>query len=118
MPLVRRSTVVHSATAPGGVCAWIAAHPGALLLDVRTAAEFAAKDGAPPTFRGAINIPVQELPARMSELDRYKDRTVLVFCSHSHRSPQASYMLTQAGFKKVVNMSGGLSILTDHSCAQ
>ena len=82
-----------------------------VFLDVRTMAEF--NGTAPDKFgaiKNAINIPVQELESRMSELEKYKDKEIIVYCSHSHRSPRASYMLTQNGFKKVTNMLGGMSV--------
>jgi rhodanese-related sulfurtransferase len=82
-----------------------------VFLDVRTPAEFngTAEDkfGA---IKNAINIPVQELESRINELEKYKDKEIIVYCSHSHRSPRASYMLTQRGFKKVTNMLGGMSV--------
>ena len=71
--------------------------------------EFTVKWGT----KNAINIPVQELEKRMNELEKYKDKEIIVYCSHSHRSPRASYMLTQNGFKKVTNMLGGMSVWKD-----
>jgi rhodanese-related sulfurtransferase len=68
------------------------------------------------TLKDAINIPIQELPQRLAELEKYKGKEILVFCSHSHRSPQAAYLLRQQGFDKVVNMAGGMSVLQDGSC--
>jgi rhodanese-related sulfurtransferase len=56
---------------------------------------------------------VQELESRISELKKYKDKEIIVYCSHSHRSPRASYMLTQNGFNKVTNMLGGMSVWKD-----
>jgi rhodanese-related sulfurtransferase len=67
-------------------------------------------------LKNAINIPIQELENRISEISRYKNQEIIVFCSHSHRSPQASYILTQNGFKDIINMTGGMSTLTDKSC--
>ena len=117
MPLVRRSTIRHTSIAPENVCEFIDDNPGLLLLDVRTMEEF---DGSAErnfgTLRNAINIPVQELENRLSELKGYKGKTILVFCSHSHRSPRASYLLTQNGFAKVVNMDGGMSVFADDRC--
>jgi rhodanese-related sulfurtransferase len=81
-----------------------------LLLDVRTPEEF--NGTAPDKFgklSGAINIPVQELEKRTVELSKYKNKEILVYCSHSHRSPQASYILMQNGFTKVTNMQLGMS---------
>lgn len=67
-------------------------------------------------LKGAFNIPIQELSGRLSELKKYKDEEILVFCSHSHRSPQAVYLLGQNGFAKMANMSGGMSVVKDVNC--
>jgi rhodanese-related sulfurtransferase len=68
---------------------------GARLVDVRTPGEFAA--GHIP---GAINIPVQQLDARMNELQP-KDAAVVVYCRSGHRSGNAARMLKSAGFVAV-----------------
>jgi len=92
-------------------------HPQTILLDVRTKAEYEGTVSENfGTLRGSINIPIQELTQRFSELEKYKGKEILVYCSHSHRSPQAAYFLTQHGFDKVLNMSGGMSVLQDSSC--
>jgi len=109
MKLVDRSTIVHKNIQPGKMCSLD--EKNVVFLDVRTPAEFNGtaenKFGA---IKNAINIPVQELESRMSELEKYKDKEIIVYCSHSRRSPGASYMLTQNGFKKVTNMLGGMSV--------
>lgn len=119
MPLVKKSTIRHTSVEAENVCEFINDNPGLVLLDVRTKEEF--EGSAEPNFgtlKNAFNIPVQELESRLSELNRYKEKTILVFCSHSHRSPRASYLLTQNGFKKVVNMEGGMSVFADDRCRQ
>lgn len=68
---------------------------GARLIDVRSSAEFAA--GHIP---GALNIPVQELGARLNEL-RPKDAPVVVYCRSGHRSGTAARLLKNAGFAAV-----------------
>jgi rhodanese-related sulfurtransferase len=119
MPLVPASTVKFTEVIPSVICDYISSHPGIILLDVRTKAEYENKDRTHfGTLKTAINIPVQELEARLSELDQYKDKEILVFCSHSHRSPQAAYLLSQRGFNKVVNLSGGMSALVDKTCVK
>jgi rhodanese-related sulfurtransferase len=117
MPLVLASTVRFTEVSPATICDYIKHHPGAVLLDVRTKAEY--EGTANPNFgtlKGAINIPIQELPQRLSQLEPYKDKEILVFCSHSHRSPQAAYLLNQNGYAKVVNMLGGMSVVKDSAC--
>ena len=71
------------------------------LLDVRTQDEFAL--GSLP---GAVNIPLDELRDRMSELP--KDRMIYTFCAVGLRGSLAYRILTQHGFDKVRNLSGGL----------
>ena len=93
-------------------CKRIAANPNALILDVRSPEEFAGKSTEMPSFghfKNAVNVNVVELEQRLDELAKYKDKEILVYCSHNHRSPRASYILTTNGFKTVKNMTGGVS---------
>ena len=112
MDLVEKATVNIKNIKPGAICDFVTANgkQNVILLDVRTPAEF--NGTAPDKFgrlAGAINIPVQELEKRITELKDYKDKEIVVYCSHSHRSPMASYMLMQNGFTKVTNMEYGMS---------
>jgi rhodanese-related sulfurtransferase/DNA-directed RNA polymerase subunit RPC12/RpoP len=119
MQLVKSVSVSFGTIAPDSICGYIASHPNTILLDVRTKNEFEGK--ADPDFgalTNAINIPIQELERRLPELDQYKTKEIIVYCSHSHRSPQASYLLTQNGFTKVVNMAGGMSELKNRECVR
>jgi rhodanese-related sulfurtransferase/DNA-directed RNA polymerase subunit RPC12/RpoP len=117
MVLVKKSTVTFTEIKPSDICAYIKEHPGVVLLDVRTKAEFEGQ--ANPNFgslKNAINIPIQELEARLTEIDSLKNKEIIVYCSHSHRSPRATYILSQHGFTKVKNMSGGMSTMNDVAC--
>ena len=117
MPLVLASTIKFRQVSPTDICTYIAKNPRTILLDVRSKEEF--EGTVNPNFgtlKGAINIPIQELSRRLAELEIYRSKEILVFCSHSHRSPQAAYLLNQEGFHKVVNMSGGMSVLQDPAC--
>jgi rhodanese-related sulfurtransferase len=117
MPLVEKSSIKHKSVQPDAVCKFIASNPNLILLDVRTKAEYeGTSDPNFGTLKNAINIPVQELESRLAELSSHKNKTILVFCSHSHRSPRASYLLTQNGFKTVFNMEGGMSVMEDGAC--
>lgn len=101
------------------LCQYMAAHPNVVLLDVRTKEEFEGKaDPNYGTLKNAINVPVQELEKNISKLVSYKEREIIVYCSHSHRSPRACYILTQNGFSNVTNMAGGMSVMKDKSCMQ
>lgn len=69
------------------------------LLDVRTPQEFAS--GYIP---GAVNIPVDDLRSRLSELPR--DRKIAAYCQVGQRGYLASRILLQAGFS-AANVGGG-----------
>ena len=65
---------------------------GALLLDVRSPEEFQAGH-----IEGAVNIPVQEMEARMGEVGS-KERPVVVYCHSGMRSGRAAQVLERAGY--------------------
>lgn len=71
-----------------------------ILVDVRTADEYSL--GSIP---GAINIPVDELRNRLSELP--KDKPIVVTCAVGLRGYLAYRILVQHGYKDVKNLSGG-----------
>lgn len=73
---------------------------GALLVDVRSAGEYAG--GA---IEGSINIPIQELAGRMNELGA-KDGEIVVYCQSGSRSAMAKRLLEKNGFTKVHDMGG------------
>ncbi|MFT3845198.1 MAG: rhodanese-like domain-containing protein [Lacibacter sp.] len=117
MELVKSTTINFKTMQPDEICGYIKAHPKTILLDVRTKEEFEGK--ANPDFgslKNAINLPIQEFNTKLSGLDSLKNREIIVYCSHSHRSPRAAYILTQKGFKNIINMAGGMSALKDNSC--
>jgi rhodanese-related sulfurtransferase/DNA-directed RNA polymerase subunit RPC12/RpoP len=116
MQLVKKSSFNFKSISPEAVCEYIAKHPDVVLLDVRTKDEYEGKTDEYGTIKNAINIPIQELEGRARELKKYKNKEVIVYCSHSKRSPRASYFLTQHGFKHVMNMEGGMSTMTDKRC--
>ena len=119
MPLVKKSTIHFKTIQPAAICNYIKNNSGVILLDVRTKEEFEGE--AEPNFgtlKNAINIPIQELAQRLSSISTLKNKEIIVYCSHSHRSPQASYLLMQNGFTNVTNMAGGMSVMKDNSCVK
>ena len=70
------------------------------ILDVRTQEEY--RRG---TLKGAVNIPLDDLRNRLSELD--KSKPVYVFCQVGFRGYVAARILSQNGFRDVYNLSGG-----------
>ncbi len=77
-----------------------------LLLDVRTADEFAA--GHVP---GAVNIPVDELRGRRGELPR--GGRILAYCQVGQRGYVATRILLQSGFD-AANLGGGFTTYRLH----
>ncbi len=55
----------------------------------------------------AVNIPLGQLAARLSELDSAED--MVLFCKSGSRSARALELLVSAGFKKVKNLKGGIN---------
>jgi rhodanese-related sulfurtransferase/DNA-directed RNA polymerase subunit RPC12/RpoP len=117
MDLVKASTIVFKTIQPSAICNYIQKHPGVVLLDVRTKEEFEGR--ADPNFgslKNAINISIQDLEQKLPSIANLKNKEIIVYCSHSHRSPRASYLLTQNGFTNVTNMAGGMSVMKDNAC--
>ncbi len=74
-----------------------------LILDVRDAAEFAAGH-----IQGAKNIPVAELAGRLKEIEKFKDKPVLVHCQKGLRAKTACGILKAQQFTQLNNLQGGL----------
>ena len=71
------------------------------LLDVRQAEEL---DIA--RIEGAVHIPLNELPARLGELD--PAQPVVAMCHNGVRSEMAGRVLERNGFAQVAHLSGGI----------
>ena len=72
-----------------------------VIVDVRTREEFQA--GHVP---GAVNVPVQELQGRLSELRPYRNTELVVYCEAGPRAVYAGHMLAQQGFTEVRILDG------------
>lgn len=73
-----------------------------IIVDVREPDEF--KGGHIPR---AINVPLSALKSRINELEKYKNKPVIVCCRSGQRSAQAAVSLRKQGFNTVHNLSGG-----------
>jgi rhodanese-related sulfurtransferase len=81
------------------------------VLDVRESGEIAY---AP--FPGALHVPMDDVPSRVSELDPGAEWVIV--CHHGIRSAQVAIYLQRLGFEKVTNLSGGIdqwSLTVDQS---
>lgn len=74
-----------------------------LLLDVRTQQEFDMLGHIPE----AVLLPIQELEARLSELD--PERETVVICEHGVRSAHAASFLLYKGFRNISHLSTGMA---------
>ena len=74
-----------------------------LILDVRDATEFAAGH-----IQGAKNIPLAELASRVKEIEKFKDKPVLVHCQRGMRAKSACSILRAQQFSQLNNLQGGL----------
>ena len=92
------STGQHKIEAPAFFEKW--AKGEAVLLDVRTSEERGFT-----SFPFSLEIPVNELPARLNEIPR--DKLVATFCTAGDRSNVAFAYLHTQGFDNVRIISGG-----------
>lgn len=89
-----------------------------LILDVRTPEEFAAGH-----VEGAVNIPHDQIAARLPEIERYAQAPVVVYCRSGRRAGLAAEVLGEAGFTNLHHLTGdmegwiaaGLPVETDGS---
>ena len=73
---------------------------GARLIDVRTVGEFSRGH-----IDGAVNIPVNEVGSRLSEIDP-QGGPVIVYCQSGGRSAKAAQILRGAGYSEVYDLGG------------
>ena len=75
----------------------------ALVLDVREESEYDA--GHIPN---SIHIPADKIKDRMEELEKYKDKPIVVIYRSGVRSGSASAALHANGFSLIHNLTGGI----------
>lgn len=75
-----------------------------LILDIRPAAQFAEGH-----LRDARNIPFEELEKRLGELNKAKNKTIIVVCQTGAQSSKAVPKLLAAGFAQTYRLEGGLA---------
>ncbi len=74
-----------------------------LFLDLRDGADF--KQGH---IADAVHIPAAKLADRMGELDKHRERPIVLVCKMGQQSGVAGKQLRGAGFSKVYKMAGGM----------
>ncbi len=75
----------------------------AVVVDVCEPKEFSA--GHVPN---AINLPLGSLKDRLREIEKHKNRPIVVSCRSGNRSLKGAVLLRKHGFPTVYNLAGGL----------
>lgn len=78
-------------------------HDDALLLDVREANEYSEGH-----ILDSVHVPLSAFDKRVGELEKYKDRPIVVACRSGHRSARAAGILRKNAFEQVYNLRGGV----------
>ncbi len=73
-----------------------------LVLDIRAKKDFDAGH-----IVGAVHIPYEKLSTRMVELEKHKDKTLIVVCAMGQTAGPACAQLKKAGFT-VAKLAGGM----------
>lgn len=74
-----------------------------LVLDVREPDEF--KQGH---LQGARNVPLSQLATRLAELEKFKDKPVLLVCQGGNRTRSAAKILKAQNFTGLHQLKGGM----------
>ena len=82
------------------------ARHGAVLVDVRTRAEFSQNH-----IQGSINIPHDQIGARIQEIVRDSNQPIVLYCLSGARSHIATQVLREMGYPAVVD-GGGIKELS------
>ena len=77
---------------------------GAAVLDLRSPAEFSAGH-----VIGARNIPLDELNARVGEIEKHKAGPLLLVCKSGETAAGAAARLAKQGFQQLAVLKGGIA---------
>ena len=76
----------------------------AIVIDVREANEYSEGH-----IVDAINIPFASFESRSDELNKYKDKPLIVACKMGQHSGSAGTILRKKGFTNVLRLTGGMA---------
>lgn len=76
----------------------------ALVLDLRDKKEFDSGH-----IVDAVNVPYSALDSRLKELEKYKERPVVIACKMGQHSGAAGTILRKHGFTNVSRLTGGVA---------
>ena len=75
----------------------------AVVVDVRPMNDFNAGH-----IINAINIPANSLAKQMAQLEKHKDKPIIVACRSGAQSSMACKQLRKEGYEKIHNLKGGM----------
>lgn len=76
----------------------------AVVVDIRPKKDYSAGH-----IVDSLSIPSETLTKRMSELDRHKDKPLLLVCANGQHSGPCAKLLKAAGHNNVSRLSGGIA---------
>lgn len=85
--------------------AWIAQDKDIVVLDVRPAKDYTGELGH---IEGSLNIPLDELPQRLAEIEARRERPIAVICRTNRMSGKAVMLLRDAGFRQPILVNDGM----------
>ncbi|MBI5428948.1 MAG: rhodanese-like domain-containing protein [Nitrosomonadales bacterium] len=85
-------------------------HKDALILDVREESEYRSGH-----LLKARLIPLGSLKERIGELEKYREKPIVVVCRSGNRSGSACAMLGKQGFAQAYNLAGGVMDWQKHN---
>ena len=82
----------------------------AILVDLRNKEDFDAGH-----IMSALNYPHQDFENQMHELDRYKERPIILVCDMGRNSANIGEKLKKADFKNTFRLNGGMMTWTQEN---
>ena len=76
---------------------------GGVFLDIREVQEFARGH-----ITAALNIPVASLATRLGELEKFREKPIVVVCKMGQSAGSATKTLRLQGFSRAQKMAGGM----------
>ncbi len=74
-----------------------------LFVDLRDGGDFSAGH-----ISDAVNIPTTKVESRMAELEKFRDRPIVLVCKMGQQAGAVGKQLRAAGFNQVYRMTGGM----------
>jgi rhodanese-related sulfurtransferase len=102
-PMRRRMLGIESATTADAVA--LSNHEDAVFIDVREQREL----GDTGMIQGAVHMPLSSFKKNVGQVEKYRNKPVVVYCRSGNRSVSAAGTLKKSGFEKVYNLTGGIT---------